>query len=98
MRTGALADGLRPDYPKDPCIPPPISTVVHDDKCRFEEEGIDIAVRPIVYTNDLPFDLLMALLTENAATGESEVNREPKAAINMACMEGVLERRASPGS
>ncbi|NLH07104.1 MAG: hypothetical protein GX484_05810 [Chloroflexi bacterium] len=57
-----------PDYPKDPCIPlANIHLVVHDDKCRFEEEGIDIAVRPIVYTNDLLFDLLMALLTENVS-------------------------------
>lgn len=57
-----------PDYPKDPCIPlANIHLVVHDDRCHFEEEGIDITVRPIVYTNDLLFDLLMALLTENVS-------------------------------
>jgi len=55
-----------PAYPDDPCIPlANICLRVEDDRYCFDERDININVRPIVYTNDLLFDLLMALLIDS---------------------------------
>ena len=53
-----------PELPDDPCIPlanvrlPKEGMVCHQD-------DIDITVRPIVYTNDLLFELILALMNED---------------------------------
>lgn len=54
-----------PEFPADPCIPLANIRVAHpQDEQRCHPNEIDITVRPIVYTNDLLFELLLSLLTE----------------------------------
>jgi hypothetical protein len=49
----------------DPCIPLATIKLGNDtDECRCNDSDIDICVRPIVYTNDLLFDLLICLCSE----------------------------------
>ncbi len=61
-----VTDGC-PAYPDDdPCIPlANICLRVEDDGYCFDERDININTRPIVYTNDLLFDLLMAQLMDS---------------------------------
>lgn len=51
-----------PPCPSDPCIPLAEIRFAEDDHCRPEE--IDITVRPIVFTNDLLFQLLLSMIVE----------------------------------
>jgi hypothetical protein len=53
--------------PKDPCIPLANIRVapVDDDPCHLQEDDIDITIRPIVFTNDLLFKLLLSLIHED---------------------------------
>lgn len=54
-----------PDCPDDPCIPLAEICLSYEDRTySFGRDDINITVRPIVYSNDLLFNLLMALLTE----------------------------------
>lgn len=49
----------------DPCIPLATIRLGHDtDDCHCNDSDIDICVRPIVYTNDLLFDLLICLCSD----------------------------------
>lgn len=56
-----------PDLPDDPCIPLANLRVITDDEPHCHEEDIDITIRPICYTNDLLFYLLMSMITETPA-------------------------------
>jgi hypothetical protein len=49
-----------PTLPEDPCIPLANIESPGPDGC-YDEDDIDITIRPIVYTNDLLFELLLAL-------------------------------------
>jgi hypothetical protein len=52
-----------PEPKPDPCIALADICVEHrEDRCHCAQSDIDIAVRPIVYSNDLLFDLVLALL------------------------------------
>jgi hypothetical protein len=53
--------------PEDPCIPLANLHFGAGDDRRCHPEGIDIGVRPIVFTNDLLFQLLMCVVTKNNA-------------------------------
>jgi hypothetical protein len=54
-----------PSPPDDPCIPLANIRLRGDhDKCHCTQEDIDISIRPIVYSNDLLFDLLICLLSD----------------------------------
>lgn len=55
-----------PSCPSDPCIPLAEIRVDTDDDghCRCHQEGIDITVRPIVFSNDLLFQLLLSMMVE----------------------------------
>lgn len=58
-----------PDCPEeDSCIPlAEICLKLGDEGTWIFDDGdVDITVRPIVYTNDLLFDLLMSLITEHS--------------------------------
>lgn len=57
-----------PDCPEDDCIPLAEICLRLDESGTFvfDDGDIDITVRPLVYTNDLLFDLLMSLLTEDS--------------------------------
>jgi hypothetical protein len=55
-----------PESASDPCIP--LANIsLHDQEGEwvFDEGDIDITIRPIVYTNDLLFDLLMSMLVDS---------------------------------
>lgn len=54
------------DEPKcDPCIPLATIRLGNDtDECHCNDSDIDICVRPIVYTNDVLFDLLICLCSD----------------------------------
>jgi hypothetical protein len=54
------------DEPKsNPCLPLATIRLGNDtDECQCNDSDIDICVRPIVYTNDLLFDLLICLCSE----------------------------------
>lgn len=56
-------------YPEDPCIPlADICFVLSEDddgaRYEFEQDGIDIYVRPVVYSNDMLFNLLISSLVD----------------------------------
>jgi hypothetical protein len=52
--------------PKDPCIPlADVRLEVDTDKDKRVPKDIDITVRPLVYTNDLLFQLILALAHES---------------------------------
>jgi hypothetical protein len=53
-----------PEVPKDPCIPLANIRVWGEDRPGCGRDDIDIAVRPIVYSNDVLFLLLLSLLEE----------------------------------
>ena len=54
-----------PPCPDDPCIPlANIRVGPNSEEHRCHPEEIDIAVRPIVYNNDLLFQLLLCKMTE----------------------------------
>lgn len=55
-----------PEVPSDCCIPLADIHVWGDEKPGCAAEDIDITVRPIVYTNDLLFLLLLSLLEERS--------------------------------
>lgn len=53
-----------PELPANPCIT--LANVrVSDDGHRCDPENIDIYVRPIVYSNDVLYNLILSLLTEH---------------------------------
>ncbi len=53
--------------PADPCIPlANLRLTEEKDGYGCDAENIDISVRPIVYTNDVLFDLLLSMLHETA--------------------------------
>jgi hypothetical protein len=52
-----------PELPADPCIP--LANVrLPSSGARCQPNDIDITVRPIVYTNDLLYELILALMNE----------------------------------
>jgi hypothetical protein len=52
-----------PRLPHDPCIA--LANIrVPDDGCGYDPDDIDIGIRPIVYTNDLLFKLIIGLTDE----------------------------------
>lgn len=51
-----------PPCPSDPCIPLAEIRFSEDGHCRPDQ--IDITVRPIVFTNDLLFQLLLSMIVE----------------------------------
>jgi hypothetical protein len=54
-----------PDLSHDPCIPlANIHVIVEEDGGHCHPDEIDITVRPIVYSNDLLYQLLLSLLVE----------------------------------
>jgi len=53
-----------PCCPEDPCIPLANIAVTVDSSGRCRAHDIDITVRPIVYNNDLLFQLLLSALYE----------------------------------
>lgn len=60
-----VTQGCTPPY-DDPCIPlANIRLAATQKNDQYETDDIDVTVRPIVYTNDLLFDLILALLHEN---------------------------------
>lgn len=64
----ALVDwisGSCPDCPPDPCIPlANIRLWLDQEGQSWEHDDVDIYARPIVYSNDLLFELLLSLLVE----------------------------------
>ncbi len=57
-----------PPCPENPCIPlANVHLEVKDDDCPCRPGEIDIAIRPLVWTNDLLFELLWSLMTEKPA-------------------------------
>jgi hypothetical protein len=56
--------GTCPAPQEEPCIPLANIRLEGEHGHRCKPENIDITIRPIVYTNDLLFDLLLALLTD----------------------------------
>ena len=55
-----------PEFPAEACIPlANIHLAASPEGYTFDQDDIDITVRPIVFTNDLLFILLMSALTEN---------------------------------
>jgi len=58
-----VTDGC-PQLPSNPCIT--LANIrVSDGGHQCEQDNIDINVRPIVYSNDLLYNLILSLLTEN---------------------------------
>ncbi len=57
-----VSEGCR-ELAADSCIPL-ANVCLPADGDRCDDEGIDITVRPIVYTNDLLFEILLSLLIE----------------------------------
>lgn len=57
-----VTDGCS-DLPMNPCIPLANVRVSEGGHC-CEEENIDIYIRPIVYSNDLLYEILLSILTE----------------------------------
>jgi hypothetical protein len=55
-----------PAPPEDPCIPLANIRIEAEHGHRCNSENIDITIRPIVYTNDLLFDLILSLVTEGS--------------------------------
>lgn len=55
-----------PACPRDPCIPLAEIKLEADEAghCTGSQGGIDITVRPIVFTNDLLYQLLLSLMVE----------------------------------
>ena len=54
-----------PDAPSDLCIP--LANIrLPDGEDVLEPSDIDICVRPIVYTNDLLFDIILSLAGESS--------------------------------
>jgi hypothetical protein len=53
--------------PENPCIPLANIRVAPADggSCHLQPDDIDIAIRPIVFTNDLLFQLLLSLIKED---------------------------------
>jgi len=62
-----------PQPPADPCITL-ANLRLGDDGHACDPDRIDIAIRPIVYTNDLLFEIILSLLAE----GRDDHNRRPK--------------------
>ena len=54
-----------PPWPKDPCIPLANIRFRRDTKQEWGTGTIEINVRPVVYSNDLLFDLLVCLLKDS---------------------------------
>ncbi len=63
-RLARWVSGACPEPPEDPCIPLANIRIEGEQGHRCAPENIDITIRPIVYTNDLLFDLLLSLMTE----------------------------------
>ncbi len=66
----ALVDWVSSEVPRpaaDPCIPLANINVTPDDGHCCDPKRIDITVRPIVYTNDLLFQIILALMIKPAA-------------------------------
>ena len=57
-----VTDGCS-DLPMNPCIPLANIRVSEGGHC-CDEENIDIYIRPIVYSNDLLYEILLSILTE----------------------------------
>jgi hypothetical protein len=54
-----------PDLPQDPCLPlANIHIKSADEGHGCDQNNIDITIRPIVYSNDLLFDMVLALTQE----------------------------------
>lgn len=68
----ALVDWISyccPDCPADPCIPlANIRLWLDKEGQSWERDDVDIYVRPIVYSNDLLFELLLSQLVEQPYT------------------------------
>jgi hypothetical protein len=60
------------EMPDDPCIPLANLRVAPDDEPHCHPGGVDIVIRPICYTNDLLFYLLMSLITESPSLRHSK--------------------------
>jgi hypothetical protein len=60
-----------PSCPGDPCIPL-ANICLHHEQGGYRLADIDITIRPIVYSNDLLFDLLTSLLAENRQYGHGK--------------------------
>lgn len=57
----AISEGC-PRCPDDPCIP--LAELRFSERGRCRQDLIDITVRPIVFTNDLLFQLLLSMIVE----------------------------------
>ncbi len=55
-----------PACPPDPCIPLAEIKIETDEEglCCCHQSGVDITVRPIVFTNDLLYQLLLSMMVE----------------------------------
>ena len=62
-----------PEAPADPCIPL-ANLRLGGDGHACDPDRIDISIRPIVYTNDLLFEIILSLLAE----GRDDYNRRSK--------------------
>jgi hypothetical protein len=61
-----------PECPRDPCIPlANLRIRANDDDTRWKTD-VDISVRPICYSNDLLFQLILGLLAEQPDQRTSE--------------------------
>lgn len=67
-----VSDGC-PQLPADPCIPL-ANLRLGGDGHACDPDRIDIAIRPIVYSNDLLFEIILSLLAE----GRDDDNRRTK--------------------
>jgi hypothetical protein len=70
---GAMARWITescPDVPEDCCIPLANVHIRSDGKCHSgDQDNIDITIRPIVYSNDLLYELIKALAEEAPGRG-----------------------------
>ena len=67
-----VSQGCSP-CPEDPCIPlADVRLGVDQDKHKLVPQDIDITVRPLVYTNDLLFQLILALADESPKYGRTK--------------------------
>src|SRR5262249_12920742 len=58
-----LVTNNSPDMPDTPCIPlANVRLAGQPDQCSSSPDDIDVTIRPIVYSNDLLFGLLLCLL------------------------------------
>src|SRR5262249_57922982 len=76
----ALVDWVSSEVPQpaaDPCIPLANIDVTPGDGHCCDPNRIDISVRPIVYTNDLLFQIILALIKPAAAADARRAKGSP---------------------